>query len=162
MISPPVLVEPVNATLSTPGCLTRYAPVVGPSPGTMLIAPAGKPNPRARPRAAGPAPPRRRAGGGGAGEGAGGERRRELPCRHQQRVVPRDDLRADADRLLERVAQQRAADRVRAAGDRAEDGAEEAEVLDRDCDLCLDRRDRLADVARLELGQLLAVRLDRV
>ncbi len=43
MISPPVFVDPVNATLSTPGCLTRYEPVVGPSPGTMLIAPAGKP-----------------------------------------------------------------------------------------------------------------------
>ena len=43
MISPPVAVEPVNATLSTPGCLTRYAPVVGPSAGTMLIAPGGKP-----------------------------------------------------------------------------------------------------------------------
>src|SRR3954467_10275448 len=43
MISPPVLVDPVNATLSTPGCLTRYAPVVGPSPGTMLITPGGKP-----------------------------------------------------------------------------------------------------------------------
>ncbi len=43
MISPPVFVEPVNATLSTPGCRTRYAPVVGPSPGTTLIEPAGKP-----------------------------------------------------------------------------------------------------------------------
>ena len=43
MISAPVFVEPVNATLSTPGCRTRYAPVVGPSPGTMLIAPFGKP-----------------------------------------------------------------------------------------------------------------------
>ena len=43
MISPPVFVEPVNATLSTPACLTRYEPVVGPSPGTMLIAPAGNP-----------------------------------------------------------------------------------------------------------------------
>ena len=43
MISPPVFVEPVNATLSTPGCFTRYAPVVGPSPGTTLTAPAGKP-----------------------------------------------------------------------------------------------------------------------
>ena len=43
MISPPVFVEPVNATLSTPGCLTRYAPAPGPSPVTMLIAPAGKP-----------------------------------------------------------------------------------------------------------------------
>ena len=43
MISPPVLVEPVNATLSTPGCWTRYEPVVGPSPGTTLITPGGKP-----------------------------------------------------------------------------------------------------------------------
>jgi hypothetical protein len=43
MISPPVFVEPVKATLSTSGCLTRCAPVVGPSPGTMLIVPSGKP-----------------------------------------------------------------------------------------------------------------------
>ena len=43
MISPPVFVEPVNATLSTPGWETRYEPTVGPSAGTMLIAPAGKP-----------------------------------------------------------------------------------------------------------------------
>ena len=43
MISPPVFVEPVKATLSTPGCFTRYAPVVGPSPGTTLTAPAGNP-----------------------------------------------------------------------------------------------------------------------
>ena len=43
MIALPVAVEPVNATLSTPGCWTRYEPVVGPSAGTMLIAPAGKP-----------------------------------------------------------------------------------------------------------------------
>src|SRR4051812_50083402 len=48
MISPPVFVEPVKATLSTPGWRTRYAPVVGPSPGTMLIAPAGKPTSAAR------------------------------------------------------------------------------------------------------------------
>ena len=43
MISAPVAVEPVNATLSTPGCLTRCAPTVVPGPGTTLIAPAGKP-----------------------------------------------------------------------------------------------------------------------
>jgi hypothetical protein len=35
-------------------------------------------------------------------------------------------------------------------------------VVDRDRELCLDRRDRLADVPRLELGELLAVRDDRV
>ena len=43
MISPPVLVEPVNAILSTPGWRTRYAPVDGPSPGTTLTDPAGNP-----------------------------------------------------------------------------------------------------------------------
>ena len=93
---------------------------------------------------------------------AGGERRRELPGRHQQRVVPRHDLRGDADRLLLRVEEQRAADRVRAAGDRRDRRGEVAEVLGRAGDLRLDRRDRLADVARLELGELLAVRGDRV
>ena len=41
-------------------------------------------------------------------------------------------------------------------------GGEEAEVLDRAEELGLDRGDRLADVAGLELGQLLAVRGDRV
>ncbi len=44
MISPPVFVEPVNATLSTPGWRTRYEPVVGPSPGTMLIDTRGEAN----------------------------------------------------------------------------------------------------------------------
>ena len=37
-----------------------------------------------------------------------------------------------------------------------------AEVLDGLVELGLDRRDRLADVARLELGELRAVRHDRV
>src|SRR3954454_18973124 len=62
MISPPVFVEPVNATLSTPGWRTRYAPVVGPSPGTMLIAPAGNP-----PRAGGAASGSAESGVGGSG-----------------------------------------------------------------------------------------------
>ena len=43
MISLPVAVEPVNATLSMPGCRTRCAPVVGPSPGTTFTTPAGNP-----------------------------------------------------------------------------------------------------------------------
>ena len=93
---------------------------------------------------------------------AGRERGRELPRRHQQRVVPRHDLAGDADRLLQRVGEERAADRVGAAGDRADRGSEEAEVLDRAEELGLRRGDRLADVARLELRQLLAVRGDRV
>ena len=43
MTSAPVRVEPVKATMSTPGCATRWAPVVGPSPGTMLRTPGGIP-----------------------------------------------------------------------------------------------------------------------
>ena len=43
MISAPVAVEPVKATFSTPGCLTRWAPTVVPGPGTTLIVPGGKP-----------------------------------------------------------------------------------------------------------------------
>ena len=49
---------------------------------------------------------------------AGGERRGDLPRRHQEREVPRDDLAADADRLLERVDERvRPADRDRLALD---------------------------------------------
>ena len=48
----------------------------------------------------------------------GGKSGRELPGRHHQRVVPRDDLAGDADRLLQRIEEQRAADLIRAAGDR--------------------------------------------
>ena len=79
---------------------------------------------------------------------AGGQRGRELPRRHHQRVVPGHDLPRDADRLLQRVEEERPADRVRAAGDRGDRRGVEAEVLDRLAQLGLDRRDRLADVPR--------------
>jgi hypothetical protein len=39
----PVSVEPVKATLSTPGWRTRARPVVGPSPVITLKTPGGKP-----------------------------------------------------------------------------------------------------------------------
>src|ERR1700761_3311470 len=39
----PVVVEPVNAILSTPGCDASAAPVSGPHPVTTLITPGGKP-----------------------------------------------------------------------------------------------------------------------
>ena len=93
---------------------------------------------------------------------ARGQGRRELPGRHHQRVVPGDDLARDSDRLLQRVEEERAADRVRAAGDRGDRGGVEAEVLDALVELGLDRRERLADVAHLELGELLAVGDERV
>src|SRR6185369_9724585 len=39
----PARVEPVNDTMSTPGCDAIAAPTVGPSPFTMLNTPAGTP-----------------------------------------------------------------------------------------------------------------------
>ena len=135
--------------------------MVGPSPVTMLIAPAGKPTSAA-------SSARRSAVSGRLRVGLqhdrapGRERRRELPHRHQQRVVPGNDLPRDADRLLQRVGEERAADRIRAAADRADRGGEVAEVLDRAEELGLRRRDRLADVAGLELRELVPVRLERV
>src|SRR3954451_4528297 len=41
-IERPVSVEPVKATLSTPGCETKYAPTSDP-PGTQLMTPGGTP-----------------------------------------------------------------------------------------------------------------------
>ena len=43
MISPPVAVEPVNATFCIPGCATRWLPTVGPSAGRTLTTPGGNP-----------------------------------------------------------------------------------------------------------------------
>ncbi len=161
MISLPVRVEPVNATLSTPGCLTRYEPVVG-AVRWNDVDRAGREADLGRELRDPQHAERRLRIRLENDRAAGRERGRELPHGHEERVVPRDDLRADADRLLERVAEQRAADRVRAAGDRADDGSEEAKVLDRAGDLCLDGGDRLADVARLELREFLAVGHDGV
>src|SRR5258708_11117499 len=39
----PVTCEPVNATLSTPGCEASAAPAVSPYPGTTLTTPGGMP-----------------------------------------------------------------------------------------------------------------------
>src|ERR1700694_2724390 len=43
MIELPVDVSPVNATLSTPGCPARWAPITAPGPGRTLTTPGGQP-----------------------------------------------------------------------------------------------------------------------
>src|SRR5262245_35617353 len=43
MICLPVEVSPVNAILSTPGCVTSAVPTLPPGPGTTLNTPSGKP-----------------------------------------------------------------------------------------------------------------------
>ena len=109
MISAPVFVEPVNATLSTPGWRTRYAPTVGPSRGNDVDRPGREADLRGELREPECAQRRLRVGLQH-DRAAGGKRGRELPRRHQQRVVPRDDLAGDADGLLQRVEEERAAD----------------------------------------------------
>ena len=94
---------------------------------------------------------------------AGRERRGELPRRHQQREVPRDDLGADADRLAARVAEHVAGrDRDRLALDLGRPAGVVAQVVDGRRDVALRGRDRLAVVERLELGELGAVGLDQL
>src|SRR5580765_8492076 len=89
---------------------------------------------------------------------AGADRRRELPRRHQQRVIPRHDLPGDADRLAQRQAHRI----VRYRYDIAVNlGGQAAVILEAsgdvgDVELGFD--DRLAGVAGLQRGKLLAAR----
>ena len=103
-ISRPTAVEPVNATLSTPGWSTSAAPV-SPSPVSTFSVPSGKPG-LERELAEAQRGQRRLLGGLEHQRAARGERRGDLPDRHQQREVPGHDLRADADRLAQRVTEQ--------------------------------------------------------
>ena len=95
---------------------------------------------------------------------AGRQRRPDLPDRHQQREVPGDDLSADADRLASRVTE----DPGIAGGDgRSIDLGRPACVVLEVGDGVghvhpLGELQRLAVVERLELGQLLLVRLDEL
>ena len=94
----PVAVDPVNATLSTPGCAASAAPVSRDSPVTTLTTPGGNPawsNSSAKPRVeAG------RVLGRLDHDGAtGGQRGGELPGHQQQRRVPRRDRGDHTDRL---------------------------------------------------------------
>ena len=94
---------------------------------------------------------------------AGRERRPELPDRHHQRVVPRCDPGDDPEWLapddrgvaLDVLARSLALERPCGAG-------EEAQVVGRERHLVARDRHRLADVLRLELGQLLGVVVDHV
>ena len=90
------------------------------------------------------------------------QRRGDLPGRHQQREVPRDDLPAHADRLLARVAVHvRLGDRQHVAGDLGRPAGEVAQVLDRERHVhAPGELDRLAVVERLQLGELVGVVLE--
>ena len=147
----PTSVEPVKATLSTPGCCTseraRLAGAgddVDDAGGQVdLLADVGEGQRRER-----------RGLGRLEHDGvAARQRRRDLPRQHQQREVPRDDLTAHADRL--RVgAVAGVGQLVGPAGVVEEVGRHEGQV---DVAGLLDR---LAVVDRLQHGQLARALLD--
>ena len=92
------------------------------------------------------------------------QRGRELPCRDHQREVPRNDQSADTDGLAHGVVERAGErERVGVAGDLRDPARVVAEVLGggRDAHLAGDA-DRLALVARLELGELVGVAVDEI
>ena len=112
-ISLPTGVEPVKATLSMSGCLTSARPI-SPGPVMMLTTPGG--------RSAWRQTSAKKSALSGVDEAglrttrvARGERRGDLPGQHQQREVPRDDLRRDAERPRVAVGE-RVFELVRPAG----------------------------------------------
>ena len=153
----PTSVEPVKATLLTPGCLTRASPAVSPKPGTMLMTPAGIPGLDGQ---------LAHAEGGQGGllggledDGAAGRQRgAPLPGDHEHREVPGDDLPGDAHRLAAGVAEVPAADRDRLAVDLVGPAGIIAEAVDHQRQVAVAAlADRLAVVEGLELGQLVDV-----
>ena len=97
---------------------------------------------------------RRRLGGLEHDGVAGRERRRDLPGRHQQREVPRDDLPGHAERARRRAVA-RVLELVGPAG-----VVEEVRGRERDVDVAR-LADRLAVVERLEHRELAGALLDR-
>ena len=150
MIALPVVVSPVNATLSMPGCSTSAWPTVEPGPVMTFRTPGGKPdldrNLAERDRR------QRRLAGRLEDDGvAARQRRRDLPRRQQQRKIPRHDGGDDANRLAQRVGEVVALDGDGLAHHLVGPAGEVLEALRRRRNLDVPRlADRLAVVKRLE------------
>ncbi len=84
---------------------------------------------------------------------AGGEGGRELPSGHQERVVPRDDLAADADRLADDEARGGGGDAHGLAIDLGGEAAVEVEAGGGVVDVEPRLAERLAAAPHLELGE---------
>ena len=128
MISRPVVVSPVNAILAMRLFWASGLPASTPKPLTTLSTPGGQQvadqvhqhHDRHR----------RLLGRLHHHAVAGGQRRRELPARHQDREVPRDDLADDAERLVEVIGDGVVVDLAERAFLRADAGGEIAEMVD--------------------------------
>ena len=133
MISRPVVVSPVKPILAMRGLEARALPISPPGPVTML-SDAGRDD---VPDHLGqledrPWRGRRRLDHGAV---AGGQRRCDLPRRHQEGEVERDDLADDAERLVEVIGDRVLVDLGRATLERPGGAGEVPEVVDRQRDV---------------------------
>ena len=164
----PTAVEPVNATLSMPGCAASAAPGRRPVAGDDVERAWREPG-LERELGQPQRGERRVLGGLEHDAAAGGERRPDLPHRHQQRKVPRNDRAHHADRLAARVGEELvlAEPGQRRLHRRAFDlggpaGAVAQEVHRRRHVHALRDDERLAVVDRLDLGELGRVGLEQI
>ena len=149
MIRRPVVVSPVKAILAMRLLLASGLPASTPKPLTTLSTPGGSRSPMMS--AQHHDAHRRLLGRLQHDAVAGGERRRQLPRRHQQREVPRDDLADDAERLVEVVGDGVVVDLADRAFLGADAAGEVAEVVDGERQVGGRRlADRLAVVERLD------------
>ena len=136
----------------TSGCCTSGAPQVSPKPVMMLTTPGGRPTSAQPVRHL----ERRDRSLLSRLQHAGttrGQRRRQLPGRHQQRIVPRDDLARDSDRLLERKAHGVVRDRIHISKNFRGQAAVVLEAGGYVGDVIFRFDDRLAGVAGLQFRQ---------
>ena len=82
-----------------------------------------------------------------------GQRRRQLPGRHQQRIIPRDDLARDSDRFLERKAHGVVGDRIHISKNFCGEAAVVLEAGGYISDVIFRFDDRLAGVAGFQFRQ---------
>ncbi len=149
----PVSVSPVKATLSTSGCSAKRG-------ADLRARPSQDVDDTVRDSSFETDLSQQNGGdrcGAGWFENDGVARRQcraELPGGHQQREVPGDDLGADADRLPQRVVEQRAIHRDRLAADMSRQIGVIIEAVRGRCDVAPRFDDDLAAVQRLEAGDL--------
>ena len=161
MIRRPVVVSPVKAILAMRGEEASGLPHSRPKPLTMLRVPGGSRS--AMSSATTRIEAGRLLGGLEHHAIAGGERGRQLPHRHQDGEIPRDDLADDAERLVEMVGDGVVVDLGNRAFLGTDAAGEVAEMIDGQRDVGVGRlADRLAVVPGLGEGDQVEILLHPV
>ena len=161
MIMRPVVVSPVKAILAMRLFCASGLPASMPKPLTTLMTPGGRMS--AISSITHEDAERRLLGRLEHHAIAGRKRRGELPCRHQEREVPGDDLADDAERLVIMIGDGVVVDLGEAAFLGAHDAGEIAPMVDHQRHVGMRRlADRLAVVERLDQRQQVEIGFELV